>query len=208
MKLTTKFATKLAPFLFLALALSACSSASKISNPDAPAAKSEVPTIETISERTTLRELSSARNVLRAVIAQASEAKGDENPGDQVIGCKLSGKRAKAMLTSVDGLIERRVILEAEDYSKDPRIFAKDNSFETCGAECFCGVLATVLDHVHVDRVQKLDEKVHNRFVTKLNAKAKLQGPEQTMTCARKQTWFCKSDLKTYLETTNPETIL
>jgi hypothetical protein len=184
-----------------------CSSAPKSENEAAPkTSSSETLTMDSVTDRTSLQEMTSASNVLRAVIAQAAQTKGDADPGQDVVGCKISGRQAKAMLDTLGSLLDRKTESEAADYAHDPKVYAKNNGFETCASECQCGGLASVAKRSHGERVSGLDAKIHARFLTKLNAKAALQTPVETLACARKQTWFCSSDLMKYLSVSNPET--
>ncbi|MES2857068.1 MAG: hypothetical protein V4692_14460 [Bdellovibrionota bacterium] len=194
---------KLVLLAFAVIHFSACSSSSKDVEPAAPTASAEPVTLDTL-DRYSIQELDSAATLLRAINEASAEVKGDGNPGEEVVGCAITGRQAKVMHDELKGLINRRIEQEAKDYAKDPRVYAKNNGFETCGGECHCGVLATVLERTRTDDIVKMDMKVHSRFLTKLNAKARLQGSTQISACARKQTWFCSSDLKTYLAKSAP----
>ena len=178
--------------------LTACSSSQKEQDSAAPAQTSsgEAPTQEYVMTKYSIQEFNSAVLGLQAVL---------ESPDANVLGCSISAQEAREMLVPLKAMLDRKISSDSQEYAKDPRVYAKNNGFETCGGNCQCGVLASVLQRSPAVKASAGDPKLHSRYLTKLQAKAKLQTPSQTQACARNQSWFCNSELKAYLQNSKVE---
>ncbi|HVK62343.1 MAG TPA: hypothetical protein VM432_12365 [Bdellovibrionales bacterium] len=176
--------------------LSACSSSQKEQDQNAPAeSTAEVPTQDFIMTKYSVQEFNSAVIGLKAAL---------ESPDANVLGCSITAQEAREMLVPLKGMLDRKISSESKDYADDPRVYAKNNGFETCGGNCQCGVLASVVERAPSVKASS-DPKLHTRLLTKLQAKAKLQTPQQTLACAKNQSWFCSSELRAYLQNSKVE---
>lgn len=183
------------------LVLSACASESRkpeTVKPNAPAVPI-VSTTEQISERYGLKELDAAANALKVVFDQSLAASNDQQ-GEAVLGCPVKGDDARRMMQPLKALIDEAILKERDQYVADPKSYARDRSFETCAATCSCGSLANVLEPVNAKTLKSANKSMHDRFLVRLQKKAAIQGPDASLACARKQAWFCRSDLQAYLE--------
>ena len=153
-----------------------------------------------ILDRYSLSELSSAANALHVIFDKGTAATPDA-PADQIIDCAITPDQAKKLSQPLKSLMDDQQDRERESYSNDPALYARSHGLETCGATCSCGALASVLKPVSIKTMKTSALKVaHERFVKRLQAKASRQTAEESLTCARKASWFCASELKGYLE--------
>lgn len=157
-----------------------------------PAAR-ELPKVRE-PENLDLRRLDSVATALRAIYDQSLL-----NPAPRVpsmLACDVSGEEAVAMMMPLKARMDERIPRELKDYIRNPRQYAKDNNFASCQVTCHCGLYAgLVADAV----VEAGDEAWHKSQLRSLQRKAASQTTEQTMTCARLQTWFCDSSLRAEL---------
>ena len=192
----------------LALTFISCSSKSKSTDPSAstgPAMKgsgnaADATTSESeLLERYSIVELNSVANALRIIFEKSTDPKADQ--ADQILDCAMTADDAKKLSNPLKVLMETQQEREREAYTMDPGVYARSHGLETCGAKCACGALAGVLKPVSAKTLKLPAQKVaHERFVKRLQAKASRQTAEESLTCARKTSWFCNSDLKAYLE--------
>jgi hypothetical protein len=196
----------------IAISIAACSSASKSGTTTPPGADASaigstssdlppvaVPSNEEISERYGLKELDSIANALKVVFDQSLAGQNDKQ-GEAVLGCVMKGDEARRLLMPLKALMDSQTAKEREQYIADPKTFARDKGFETCASSCICGAYAMVLEPVSPREIKKANLEIHNRYMSKLQAKAAIQGPDASFACAKKQNWFCRSDLRAYLE--------
>jgi hypothetical protein len=195
---------KLIIVLFAALAFSSCSSSekkvdeSKTSPVAAPVP--QVSTAEDIGAKYSIVELNSAANLLKVVV---DTGKGGEDAGSDLIGCPLTAKEAGTMTMPLKALIDQQMRGDIENYQNDPKNYAVEKGFEMCGASCACGVLSDVVNGANEAALPAGSAaKLHARNKQRLAMKASHQTSRDSMACARKQSWFCGSDLKAYLEKT------
>jgi hypothetical protein len=151
-----------------------------------------------INEQYTLLELDAAANALKTIFDQ-SLGIGDQHQGP-VLSCDISNEQASAMMMPLKALIDAKLESEKEAYAADSASYAKLMGFESCASMCACGVLATVLESTPVESVSRIAPKVHKRMLAKLQAKAARQTPQASLICAKRQSWFCSSPLRSYLE--------
>lgn len=193
---------KTALIAIASLVLVACSHAEKAADPavtpasDAPAAASSP---ADVSERYSLSELNGAANALKVVIDQGA-AKPSEDRGSDIFGCSLTAAQAVPMMMPLKAMIDGAVRGEVEAYSQDPKTYSSDHGFESCASSCSCGVWSDVVEDASDVSTTGVNPKIHARNQQRLKAKAARQSTADSLACARKQSWFCTSDLKTYLE--------
>jgi hypothetical protein len=197
--------------VFGSMQLTACSSKGKsgsgsgTGSSDGPILKGEgnanrATTSESeLLERYSLTELSSVQNALRVIFEKSTDPKADTT--ETVLECQITGDQAKHMMGNLRGLIESQTDRERDSYTMDPGVYARSNGLETCGSKCACGALAAVLKPVSAKSFKAPAQRVaHDRSVKRLQAKASRQTAEESLTCARKVSWFCSSDLRGFLE--------
>ena len=193
----------------VAISLFGCSSKSKqagTSNSDGPAMKAAgnaaaaTSSASEILDRYSLSELSSAANALRVIFDKGTSAAADA-PAESILDCAITPDLAKKLGQPLKSLIDDQQDRERESYTNDPALYARSHGLETCGSTCSCGALASVLKPVSAKSMKTSALKVaHERFVKRLQAKASHQTPEESLTCARKTSWFCTSELRGFLE--------
>lgn len=182
--------------------IAACSSGEKKSDSSlgtAPAAKSVAPSKEDLTEKYTLAELNSAANLLKVVSDEGIKLPTADK-GSEMIGCPLTSREAMSMTMPVKSLIDQSIRVEAEAYSQNPKTYSGDHGFESCASTCACGVLSDVVEGANESTFPAGSEKIHSRNQQRLQAKAARQTAGDSLSCAKKQTWFCGSDLKAYLK--------
>ncbi len=186
--------------IFLCLLSIGCSSKEKKS--DVMASAKSAPhsvTDEDMLQKYSLTELNGAATLLRAVIDEAGSQPKDDKEGE-IAGCSLTSRQASAMTMPVKSLIDQMMPSEIDAYTRDPKSYAAERGFETCAAICGCGVLSDVLEATNKSLMPRGSSRNHARNKQSLSVKATHQSAGDTLACARKQTWFCSSDLKAYLE--------
>jgi hypothetical protein len=187
-----------------ALTFASCSSSEKKAD-EAKAAPSEAPvshamTSDEIAAKYSIVELNSAANLLKVIVDEAGEKPTDDK-GTDLIGCALTGRQAGTMTMPLKFLIDQQLRNETESYQADPRNYAVEKSFETCASHCACGVLSDIVNAADESALPRGNSsRLHARNKQRLSLKAKHQTNRDSLACARKQSWFCSSDLKTYLE--------
>jgi hypothetical protein len=193
-------------FVIVAIgSLSACSSSEKKADPPAQAAASGSSVSKTplsedeLFQHYSVVELDAAANALK-MISDEGISDPSKDHGTAIIGCSMTRAEALKLAMPLKNLIDRDLVRERDNYTSDGEKYAEEHGFDTCAASCSCGILAEVIDKVRPADVAKLAPEFHNRFILKLKAKAARQGIEAGMDCARKQTWFCTSDLRNYLQ--------
>jgi hypothetical protein len=184
--------------VFLALAAISCGSKDKKAQeaPMKPSPNKVVSEAELL-ERHDLLQLNDAATALRVIFDQSLDGK----PGDQVLECEISGETAQRSLMPLKSLIDTQIEPERDEYLKDPALYVRTRGLETCGSKCACGVFASVLESVPVSALRTAAAKSnHPKLLKRLQTKASLQKSQESFACAKKQSWFCGSELKSYLE--------
>lgn len=155
-----------------------------------------------ILERYQLSELNGASTLLKLVTDRASQKpKEGDVPAEPAVDCAITSEQATAWQRPLRALIDHQIEVAREGYTQDPIAYSRSAGFETCGAHCSCGVYYKVIQSVPAGGLKTPKEKTaHRRFQQRLEAKNTRISPEETLSCARKQNWFCSSDLRTYLE--------
>ena len=176
--------------------LASCSSGSKKSaneseNKTASVAAAPL-TSEAVLTKYSLQELNSAATALRVV--------SDSGKGKEILGCDITDQKALSMMMPIKALIDQQSRAEVESYETDPKGYANTEGFESCAKNCSCGVYSDVVSAASERKMPAGSGVAHKRNVAKLRAKAERQGEDQSLTCARKQTWFCSSDLHKFLD--------
>jgi hypothetical protein len=194
---------------FFAISLTFCSSKKK--TPEAPppvVAEDSAPSIKTASvestveteedeliEKYSLIKLNAAATALNVIATQK------EDDRQQVLTCDIESTVAKSSLPALKAMIEKKIEEEREEYVAEPPKFSKTRGFDTCGSQCGCGALVSVIEQVKpADLGSEQWQKDHARDLTRLKKKASLQNAPESLTCARRQNWYCDSDLKAFLE--------
>lgn len=187
--------------------IGACSSKTRSGSDSAstgPAMKAEgLATAATTSEselleRYSVTELDSVATALRVVFDRGIDPKTANEP---VLDCQLTADEAKRLLNPLRALIDTQTERERDRYAMDPSLYARANGLETCGSKCACGALSNVLKPVSSKSFKTPSQRVaHERSLKRLQAKASRQSAEESLTCARRVSWFCSSDLRAYLE--------
>ena len=203
----TKTLSMFAVSIAMTLSMTACNSKSKSPSgggSSGPAMKAEgnanaATTSESeLLQRYSLVELNSVANALKVIFDKSTDAKPETEP---VLDCQISADEAKRLLNPLRSLIDTQTEHERESYTMDPGVYARSNGLETCGAKCACGVLANVLKPVAAKSFKTPSQRmIHERSVKRLQAKASRQTAEESLSCARKQGWFCSSDLRAFLD--------
>jgi hypothetical protein len=192
----------LASVCLVASALIGCSSSEKKEDASAAAPatpRSHAVTSEDITAKYSITELNSAANLLKVVIDEAG-VKPNDDKGSDIIGCPLTGKQAGTMTMPIKSLIDQVAHAETESYTNDPKNYATEKGFETCAANCACGVLSDIVENAEDSAVPAASAKLHARNKQHLSVKASHQTSRDSVACARKQSWFCGSDLLSYLQ--------
>lgn len=183
----------------MAVVLSAaCSSKDKKQDSPTPVAASLTMTREDIAQKFSLVDLNGTATLLRAVVDEGA-SKPNEDKGTDLIGCRLTARQAGTMTMPVKALIDQSMRAEVESYTANPKNYASEKGFETCAATCACGMWSDIVEGANESAMPKGSARTHARNQQRLTLKASHQSSSDTVACARKQTWFCTSDLKTYL---------
>lgn len=194
----------------LCLNLSACAGPKKIDNteakvvaPESSVQKSSIPSESDILNEYSFLEISSAANLLTVLFDQSlDKATGETLPtSTPVLECGITGEKARDMLMPLKALMDLQIASEREAYIADPESYSEERNFDACGRNCHCGSLLSVLEGVFLSALKAHKNKAsHQKFLTRLEAKASRQQPHESLACARRQDWFCSSRLRTYLE--------
>jgi hypothetical protein len=195
---------RIAAALIVALAFTSCSSSEKKMESAKAASVASAPTHATTAEEVgakySVTELNSAANLLKVIVDEAG-TKTKDDKGTDIIGCALTGKQASTMTMPVKSLIDQQLKSETENYQADPKNYAIEKGFETCAAACACGVLSDIVEGANEASLPPGSAvRLHARNKQRLSLKASHQTARDSLACARKQSWFCGSDLKAYLE--------
>ena len=187
--------------IYLAAGLvAACASAPKNSKNEipTPAAKSAVPSAADVRDKYTISQLDAASTALKVIADASKDTKADT--GSDVIGCPVTAGKASAMRFPLQSLIDGRLGSEREAYSAGPNHYGDTNSFETCAANCSCGVLNQIVNGASTAGFKPNDKKYHERWEARLKLKSSALGEREMRACAVHQNWLCGSDLMKYLE--------
>jgi len=156
----------------------------------------EAPKVGKEPEHVDLRRLDSVATAMRAIYDQSLLHPAPQVP--PMLACDINGEEALSMMMPLKARIDEKVPRELKDYIRAPRQYAKENNFSTCQVTCHCGLYASLLSDAVVESG---DESWHKDQLKTLRKKAGGQTVEQTETCARLQTWFCESSLRSELMT-------
>lgn len=156
-------------------------------------------TEEYIFEEYSAFQLNAAVNLLRVVKDVAPKSGREEMIRDS-LGCSITIAQTKAWLPVLKSLISKKVAEERDVYSAMPEEYARREGFDSCSSSCSCDLLAAVIKDVNTKSFSPRAMRVHERYAVRLKTKADLQGPIESLNCAVKQKWFCRSDLKKFLE--------
>ncbi len=185
--------------------LANCSSSGKdlndsvVSSPASSSDSKSVANRDDVVQKYSLVELNSAANLLRAV-TDAGISKPTENYGSEIVGCALTSRQARLMMMPIKTLIDSSLRPEREAYLQNPKSYSNEKSFESCAGTCSCGLFNSIVESADEGSLPQGSLKLHARNKQRLTAKASLQSAADRLTCAKKTTWFCGSDLKAYLE--------
>jgi hypothetical protein len=189
--------------VFSALVAISCGSKDKAQEAPAAAstsnagASSKVISEAELLERHDLLELNGAATALRVIFDKSLDGKNQE----PVLECEISGEQAQRSLMPLKSLIDSQIERERDEYLKDPAMYVRTRGLETCGSKCACGVFASVLESVSVSALKTQKAKSnHPKILKRLQTKAALQNSHESLACAKKQSWYCASGLKTHLE--------
>lgn len=187
--------------LVLVFGLVACSSSGpkkedKSTSPVAP--MPHTLTSDDITQKYGLMELNAAANLLKVAVDTAG-TKPTKDVGSDLIGCPLTGTEASRMAMSVKALIDKELPGESDAYTNDPRNYATEKGFETCASQCACGVLDDVVEVANESSMPQGSSRTHARNKQHLSVKAAHLNARDSQVCARKASWFCGSDLRSYL---------
>ena len=191
--------------LVCAAVLTACASRPSQKETKATEAKetvsaaNEAPSSAQIEERYTIQQMDAAANLLKVLIDENPKAPG-EDVGSDIVGCGITGQAAKSMTMPLKALIDRRLQAERDAYAMSPTQYASERGFESCGSTCGCGVLGTIIEEAETGTFKAKDLKFHERWLARLNLKARSLDARASKACASHQQWFCTSDLKRFLE--------
>lgn len=192
---------RLALTVLVAGLVASCSSGGKkeVAADAAAAAPAPVLTSDAITQKYSLQQLNGAANALKVVFDTSMDApKADK--GREILGCSMTGPKAMSMTMPLKSLIDQQQRAEIEAYESDPKEYANTQGFESCASICACGVYSEIVNTARESAMPKGMTTHHGRNKAKLRAKAERQTADASLACARKQTWFCSSDLKQYLE--------
>jgi hypothetical protein len=176
--------------------LASCSGGSKRSDASSSSSAESAPaaatTSEAILQKYSLQELNSAANALKVM--------ADAEKGQDPVGCGIASDKALSMTMPLKALIDQRMRTEVQDYEQDPKSYANTEGFEICAKNCSCGVYSDIVEAARESSLPKNSAVQHKRNLTRLKAKAERQTAEASTTCAKKQNWFCSSDLRKFLD--------
>lgn len=176
------------------LVFASCSSGAKKESQVSAAAPqaSAAPTQSSVQERYSIQELNSAATALRVI--------ADDDKSKNILGCEITSEKALSMTMPLKALIDEKIRSEVEAYESDPKTYANTEGFEMCAKNCACGVFSDVVEQASERKMPAGSSVAHKRNQSKLRAKASRQSADASATCARKQSWFCGSDLHKFLD--------
>lgn len=171
-----------------------CSSGSKKEEKASEAAVAPVAVVnqEAIQQKYSLQELNSVANAMKVI--------ADDEKSQNLLGCEISSQKALSMMMPIKALIDEKTRAEVEGYEADPKGYSNTEGFESCAKNCSCGVYSDVVAAASERKMPAGSSVTHKRNAAKLRAKAERQTSEASLTCARKQSWFCSSDLRKFLD--------
>lgn len=208
--MNSNYFLRLTAIILLCLNVSACVGTKKADITEVKAVVSEssvqkasVPRESEILSEYSFLEISAAANLLTVLFDQSlDKATGETLPASTpLLECGITGERARDMLMPLKALMDLQIASEREAYTADPENYSEERDFDSCGRNCHCGSLLSVLEGVFLSALKTHKNKAsHQKFITRLEAKASRQQPHESLACARRQDWFCSSRLRSYLE--------
>ena len=145
-------------------------------------------------ENQDLRHLDSVATALRAIYDQSLLNPSPRVPS--ILACDINGEEAVAMMMPLKARLDEKIPRELKDYIRSPRKYARENNFANCQVTCHCGLYASLVNDAVVEAS---DESWHKSTLRALRKKASNQSAEQTTACAKVQSWFCESSLRSEL---------
>lgn len=129
-----------------------------------------------ILEKHSLEKLDSAANLLR-VVADGTKL------------CGMDSKKASNYLLAIHPLIDSKIKATA---SNPKRVNEIAKLAPQCQLTCHCGVYEDVMNQNPTSATQRKAIEFKN--------KAALLSSKSALKCAKKNLWFCKSELASYLD--------
>ncbi|MBX2988900.1 MAG: hypothetical protein KF802_13510 [Bdellovibrionaceae bacterium] len=148
-----------------------------------------------VLDRFSLPELASAANAFKVVI-------DEEAPSEPLLKeCVISGAEALRWMMPLKELIDTKTEEERRVYVENPMSPERVRQFEACEKNCTCGAFLTLLEPVREPRLKPARARArHRHYLHRLRERATSLSPRESLTCARRQSWLCRSPLRSYLE--------
>lgn len=156
-----------------------------------PQTSTPAPKVAKPPENLNLKQLDSVATALRAIYDRSLMNPSPRVP--PVLACDISGEEALNMMMPLKARMDEKIPRELKDYILTPKKYAKANEFSQCAKTCHCGLYASLLSDAVVEATE---EGWHKKQLKTLRKKASAQTAEQTLSCAKKQNWFCESQLR------------
>jgi hypothetical protein len=118
-----------------------------------------------------------------------------ESPSEKILNCDPTSEKANAWLSGpVKELLDRGRESELKKFRQDPKNYS--SKVRNCSTRCTCNAYSLMLS----DMAEDSESNQYKDFDALLTAESKKLNKEQSLTCARKLKWFCKSPFHTYLK--------
>lgn len=117
-----------------------------------------------------------------------------ENPSEKILACDPDSEKVNAWLAGpVRELIDLARANELKKFKQDSKAYTA--KVRGCANRCTCNAYSLMLSDMSEDS-ESNDYKDLDALLT---AETKKLTKEQSLSCAKKLKWFCKSPLHTYL---------
>lgn len=149
------------------------------------ASSADTPADQTMLRKYSYEKLEQAADYLGAKV---------ENPSEKILNCDPSPEKANAWLAGpVRELIDRSREAELRKFKQDPKSYIR--KVKGCSERCTCNGYSLMLS----DMSDATESAMYKDLDALLTAETKKLTPKQSLSCARKLKWFCKSPLHSYL---------
>ncbi len=118
-----------------------------------------------------------------------------ESPTEKILSCDPKAEKANLWLSgSVRELLDGQRPDEIKKFKQDSKAYSA--KVKGCSTRCTCNAYSLMLS----DMADDAQSNQYKDFDALLTAETKKLDKAQSLTCARKLKWFCKSPLHTYLK--------
>ena len=145
----------------------------------------DTPANQSMLQKYTYEQLEQAADYLGAKV---------ESPTEKLLSCDPTAEKAGAWLSGpVRELIDKARVSELKKFRQDSRSYV--SKVKGCASRCTCNAYTLMLSDMSDDS----ESTQYKDFDALITSESKKLNKDQSLSCARKLKWFCKSPLRTYL---------